>query len=220
MTMRENDGVRSQRPRVVTFLLAVVFLVVVGAPAATVGNIYAHLDALSEGVRSGESDAVGTELALLRTYYDSSRAWGVQWLGDYLLADAFLQRAAHAYLTEDYDGVVEALPGRVDDARAAFILGCARFRVAARRYRAISARDARGAAQKTAAIQDIIQTVNPDFERAVRADRSDTFAYKWNYDLTSDADALKRALEIPVAESDDDPPETMGVGTPMRRRRG
>ena len=218
--MRDDDADRHTRPRVLTFLLAVIFLVVVGVPAGMVGNLYAHLDALSEDVRSGQTDAVGAELDVLRGFYDNSRAWGVQWLGDYLLADAFLERAAHAYLVKDYHDVVETLPGRVDDPRAAYLLGCARFRLAAGRYAGITTGDARGAAQKAAVIQDIIQTVNPDFERSVRADTLGTFAYKWNYDLTGDADALKRALEAPPVESDDDPPEAVGIGTPMRRRRG
>lgn len=218
--MWNDDGETRRRPRLWTLLLALIFLIVVGVPAGVIGNLYAHLDALSENIRNAQPEAVNEELETVRVYYDNSRAWGAQWLGDYVLADAFLQRAAYAYLVEDYERVVSTLQDRVDDPRASFLLGCAKFHLAARRYGAIAGQGPAAAARRVAVIQDIIDGVNPDFERAVRADASQAFQYKWNYDLTSDADALKRALEAPAAPADDEPPEATGIGTPMRRRRG
>jgi hypothetical protein len=202
------------------FLLAALILVVVGVPARTIAGLYAHLDALSANVRSGELEAARGELDQITGYYETGRAWGFQWLADYLFADAFLQRAAHAYLLEDYDAVIDALQTRVDDPRASFLLGCARFRLAERRYHAVAGDNAKAAALKTAIVQEIIEVVNQDFERAVRADQNDTFSYKWNYDLTSDADALERALAAPPEQAPEDPTEVMGIATPGRRRRG
>jgi hypothetical protein len=204
----------------VGFLLAVVFFIVVGVPARTIAGLYTHLDALSTNVRSGELEAASGELDQIAGYYETGRGWGFQWFADYLFADAFLQRAAYAYLTEDYQAVIDALQTRVDDARASFLLGCARYRLAERRYRALAADDAKSAAQRTAIVQEILEVVSQDFERAVRADQNDTFSYKWNYDLTTDADALERALAAPPEQTPDDPTQVMGVATPARRRRG
>jgi hypothetical protein len=204
----------------VGLLLAVLFLIVVGVPARTLAGLYTHLDELSANVRSGELEAASGELEQIAGYYETGRGWGFQWLADYLFADAFLQRAAYAYLAGNYEAVIEALQTRVDDPRASFLLGCARFRLAQDRYRAVGEKDPKSAAQKTAIIQEIIEVVNQDFERAVRADARDMFSYKWNYDLTSDADALRRALETPQAPPPDDPTEAMGIATPGRRRRG
>ena len=217
-----RDDVDRRRPLrfVVTFLLALIFLVVVGVPARIMGDLYAHVDALSTNVRSGQLEAAGAELDRVTAFYETGRTWGLQRLADYLFTDAFLQRAAYGYLAKDYQAVVQDLQGKVDDPRAAFLLGCAKFRLAEHRYREIAGKDARAAAQKKAIVQEVIDVINPDFERAVRADANDTFAYKWNYDLTSDADAIKRALDGPQIS---DPPESEqlpGTGTPVRRRRG
>ena len=205
---------------VVTLLLAMIFLVVVGAPARIVGNLYARLDALSADVRTGQLQAAGAELDRVTAFYETGRSWGLQRLADYLFKDAFLQRAAYAYLARDYQAVVQNLQAKADDPRAAFLLGCAKFRLAEHRYRELNGKDARAAAQRKAIIQEVIEVINPDFERAVRADLNDTFPYKWNYDLTSDADAIKRALDAPQVSDPQEPEQTIGTGTPVRRRRG
>lgn len=205
----------------VTLVLALLFFVVVGAPASTLGNFYTHLDALTDDVRRADFEAAKTELDQVTGYYEASRAWGLQWFADdYLFKDAFLQRAAHGYLTGAYETVVSDLEGKIDDPRAAYLLGCAKFRVVQRRYREITGADRKSEAQKNAIIQEVLEVINPDFERAIRGDRSDMFAYKWNYDLTSDADAVRRALELPKAAEPPELEQMKGEGTPVRRRRG
>jgi hypothetical protein len=220
--MQQSNVMDRRRPmyRLGTLLLAVAILVAVAVPARALARMYAHLDALSAGVRSGDVTLAVPELEQVTDFYQASRTWGFGWLGDYLFADAFLHRAAVAYVAEDYPTVVKDLERRVDDPRAAFLLGCAKFRLAQRRYREIKGNDAASTARRTAMIQEVLELINPDFERAVRADSSGTFAYKWNYDLTSDAEAVRRALEVPRAS---DPPELqqrMGSQSPVRRRRG
>ncbi len=205
----------------VTLVLALVFLVVLGAPASTLGNFYAHLDALTENVRSNDFEAAKIELDQVTGYYAASRAWGLEGLADtYLFQDSFLQRAAYSYLTGDYATVVSDLEGKIDDPRAAYLLGCAKFRIAQRRYREIKGGDRKSEAQKGAIIQEVMELINPDFERAIRGDGADRFAYKWNYDLTSDADAVRRALELPKAAEPPELEQMKGEGTPIRRRRG
>ena len=205
----------------VTLVLALLFFVVVGAPASTLGGFYVHLDALTDNVRRADFEAAKTELDEVTGYYEASRAWGLQWFADdYLFRDAFLQRAAYGYLTGAYETVVGDLEGKIDDPRAAYLLGCAKFRIAQRRYRGITGADRKSEAQKGAIIQEVIELINADFERAIRGDRSDVFAYKWNYDLTSDADAIRRALELPKAAEQPELQQMKGEGTPVRRRRG
>ena len=132
----------------------------------------------------------------------------------------FLQRAAAAYLSGDYDRVVADLRERVDDPRAAHLLGCARFRLAQRRYRAIDPTDPQAAATKSAIVQEVLEQVNPDFEHAVRADRTHRFADKWNYDLTSNADAIRRALDLPAPAAPPEMERRRGSRSPVRPRRG
>ena len=208
--------------RLVMFLvLALVFFVVVGVPARTLGSFYGHLDALNENLRSGDYAAAKVEMDEVTSFYDRSRMWGMQWFADaYLLTDAFLQRAAYAYLTGDFASVIDALEGRVDDPRAAFLLGNAKFRIAQQRYRAIEGDSPKDLADKSAIIQEVVDLIAPDFERALRADTTDRFDFKWNYDLATDPEAVRRALELPKAGEPPELEQMKGEGTPVRRRRG
>ena len=138
----------------------------------------------------------------------------------YLFRDAFLQQASYSYLTGDYETVVRDLADEVDDPRASYLLASAKFQVARQQYRTIADDDPDGETLKAVIIEQVLDDVNADYERALRSDETDEFDYKWNYDLTSDPDATRRALEpLRVAE----PPEMeqmRGEGTPSRRRRG
>ena len=69
-------------------------------------------------------------------------------------------------------------------------------------------------------MQEVIDQVHPDFEHAVRADRTNRFAYKWNYDLTSNADAIRRALDLPLAAPPPELERRRGDKSPVRPRRG
>ena len=116
--------------------------------------------------------------------------------------------------------MVENLSDEVDDPRASYLLGSAKFQIARQQYRAISDDNPDGLAIKAAIIQEVLDDVNADFERALRSDGADRFEYKWNYDLTSNPDAVRLALE-PLRELQAPELEQMkGEGTPTRRRRG
>lgn len=181
--------------RPVTLGLALAFLIVVGVPARRMAGFYTHLDALADDVARGDLQGAKGELEQVTSFYDVSRAWGFQWFADaYLFRDAYLHRAAAAYLTGDYETVAADLKGRVDDARASHLAGCARFRLAEREYRQLPGSDRASTERKDAIVREVLEQINPDFERALRADTADRFAYKWNYDLTSDAEAVRRAF--------------------------
>ena len=116
--------------------------------------------------------------------------------------------------------MVRDLANEIDDPRASHLLGSAKFQLARQRYRAIPDDSETGEAQKLAIIQEVLENINADYERALRSDVTGRFDYKWNYDLTSDPEAVRRALE-PLREVEPPQLEQMrGEGTPVRRRRG
>ena len=138
----------------------------------------------------------------------------------YLFQDAFLQQAFYSYLTGDFQVVVDDLADEIDDPRASYLLASAKFMLARQRYRAIDGENPNAQVQKEAIILEVMETVNADFERALRGDTTDNFDYKWNYDLTSNPEAIRRALELPREIEPPELEQMKGEGTPVRRRRG
>ena len=202
-------------------VLAVLFLIVVAMPSLSMSRFYLTLDQLSDSVRRGDFDRAAIELSEVTAFYESSRSWGLQSLADsYLFRDAFLQQASYYYLTADYEAVVDSLADEVDDPRASYLLGSAKFQLARIRYRAIPSDASDAETRRQAIIQEVLDDVNPDYERALRADANDRFEYKWDYDLTSDAEAVRRALEEPQQVEPPELEQMKGEGTPVRRRRG
>ena len=203
------------------FVLAVVFLIAVAIPSRGLAGFYDKLDSLSASVRRGDFEQAEADLSEVTTFYQDTRSWGLQWATDaYLFRDAFLQQASYNYLTGNYEAVVRDLADEVDDPRASYLLGSAKFQIARQRYRAIPEDDRGGEAQRLAIIQEVLDHVNADYERALRGDVEGRFDYKWNYDLTSDPDATRRALEAPREVEAPELEQMKGEGTPVRRRRG
>ena len=202
-------------------ILAGIFFVVVSGPAQSLAGFYDELDGLSDSAQRGSVEQMGAGLERVTGFYEQSRGWGLQWIAEaYLFRDAFLQQAAYRYLAGEYEAVVRNLSDEVDDPRASYLLASAKFQLARRQYRAIPDDDPDGMAMKAAIIQDVLEDVNADFERALRSDETDSFEYKWNYDLTSNPDAVRLALE-PLRQLQAPELEQMkGEGTPTRRRRG
>lgn len=203
------------------FVLAVIFLVVVAVPARSLSGFYTTLDELSDSVGRNDFEEAEMKLSEATAFYERSRAWGLQSLADsYLFREAFLHQASYSYLTGDYETVVNDLADDVDDPRASYLLASAKFQLARIRYRAIPADSADAEELRQAIIQEVLDGVNADYERALRADTDGPFEYKWNYDLTSDAEAIRRALETPPELEPPELEQMKGEGTPVRRRRG
>lgn len=203
------------------FVLAILFLALVAIPSRSLGGFYANLDALSDSVDRGDYEQADLQLAEVTGFYERSRNLGLGWFSDaYLFADAFLQQASYNYLTGDFEAIVRDLADEIDDPRASHLLASAKFQLARQRYRAIADDDPDGQMKKAAIIEEVLDDVNADYERALRSDTTGRFDFKWNYDLTSDPEAVRRALE-PLREAEPPQLEQMrGEGTPVRRRRG
>jgi len=203
------------------FVLAVLFLVAVAAPSQSLSRFYLTLDRLSDSVRRSDFEQAKIDISEITGFYENSRRWGLQSLADaYLFRDALLQQASYRYLTGDYEAVVNDLADEVDDPRASYLLASAKFQLARARYRAIPGDASDAEAMREAIIQDVLDDVNADYERALRGDVDGPFEYKWNFDLTSDADATRRALEAPQEIPPPELERMEGEGTPVRRRRG
>ena len=202
-------------------VLAVAFFVAVWVPSRSLAVFYDNLEGLSDSVQRADYETAEQQLAEVSAFYEGSRAWGVQQLVDsYLFQDAFLQQASYSYLTGDLQTVVDDLSDEVDDARASHLLANAKFMLARERYRAIDGEDPDAARLKEAIIVEVMETINPDYERALRSDLTARFDYKWNYDLTSNPEAVRRALEAPREIEPPELEQMKGEGTPVRRRRG
>ncbi len=205
----------------VGFVLALLFFFGVSVPSRSLAGFYANLDGLSDSVRRGDFDGAEAQLTEVTAFYEGSRLWGMQAVADsYLFQDAFLQQASYSYLTGDYESVVAELADEIDDPRASFLLASAKFMLARQRYRAIDGENPNAQVMKEAIILEVMETVNADYERALRGDLSDNFDYKWNYDLTSNPEAIRRALEAPREIEPPELEQMKGEGTPVRRRRG
>ncbi len=222
-TPSRDNFLRQQSPVrwAVGLVLAIGFLIVVAVPASSLGNFYAHLEGLSYHVRNRDQSAAQAELDEITAFYQRSRRLGLQELADsYLFSDSFLHQAAFSYFTGDYETIVSDLQDKVDDHRASYLLGVAKFRLAQLRYRAIEGDSAAAIRARADIINEVLEKVNPDFERALRSDPGERFDYTWNYDLTSDPAAIKRALETYVEIEPPELQEMQREGVPVRRRRG
>ena len=205
----------------VGFVLALLFFAGVWVPSRSLSAFFTNLDGLSESVRRNEFERAAAQLDEVAAFYEGSRVWGMQWFADsYLFQDAFLQQASYSYLTGDYETVVADLSDEIDDPRASHLLASAKFMLARARYRAIDDESVDAQVNKEAIVLEVMETVNADYERALRGDAEDRFEYKWNYDLTSNPEAIRRALEAPRAIEPPELEEVKGEGTPVRRRRG
>ena len=205
----------------VGFVLALLFFGGVWVPSRSLAAFFTNLDGLSESVRRSDFERAQEQLDEVTAFYEGSRVWGMQWFADsYLFQDTFLQQASYSYLTGDYETVVADLSDEIDDPRASHLLASAKFMLARERYRAIDGENADAQVRKEAIILEVMETVNADYERALRGDTDDRFEYKWNYDLTSNPEAIRRALEAPREIEPPELEQMKGEGTPVRRRRG
>ena len=205
----------------VGFVLALLFFLAVSVPSRGLAGFYTTLETLSDSVERGDFETAESRLDEVSAFYEGSRLWGMQWFADsYLFQDAFLQQASLAYLTGDYETVVEDLADDVDDPRASHLLASAKFMLARQRYQVIDGENPDAQRLKEAIILEVMEDINPDYERALRGDTTDRFDYKWNYDLTSNPEAIRRALEAPREIEPPELEQMKGEGTPVRRRRG
>ena len=75
----------------VGFVLALLFFIGVSVPSNSLAGFYANLEGLSDSVERSDFSTAEEQLAEVSSFYEGSRAWGMQGLVDsYLFQDAFL----------------------------------------------------------------------------------------------------------------------------------
>lgn len=147
-----------------------------------------RFDLLAESQDPYDARYVKQELDALESFYERADRLQLRWLADRtLFKDAQLYEAIYYFRIGYYDKSIEILK-ESDDPRALNIQGAALF---------LSARQLYLEGQKEKALRLATEDAHAFFKQAVEKDHNQTFAYKWNHDLTANPRDAKRALASP-----------------------
>ena len=157
---------------------------------------------------------------MVTEFYETGRSWGLQWLADSLFKDAFLQRARRMHAGEKLPGRCWISRGASHDPRAAFLLGCASS--GSRNSATVpSRREMPRQCGEEQIIQEILDVTNLISSGRFRGGRRRHVRLQVELrSCTSDADAIKRALEVRNLLTRRRRTRKMGTATPARDDRG
>lgn len=171
--------------------------IAITAPLFTAVNFFRQADKFILYLEIGDPEGAKRELDKLHYFYALSKKWKVQWLADkFLFNDAYFYQVGHIYLTENWDGVIEALKNKLDDSRS-YPYANAKFWQAQQMYKA---------GKKDEALTWMLGEIHQDYERDLRnclnlSSHLECFDRVYNYDRTStkkDAEeALKKGKVLP-----------------------
>lgn len=175
----------------VAILLSVSFVLFVGLPSYVLSNYYYHLDTFSSHVRNRDVELARKELIGFDYFHAMAQRWKLSWLTDrYIFKEAPLYNAAYDILMGDNKRAISRLEDVKENYRADHIRGIARFRNSKDLYEVIKSDESKKSVLKTASPE-----ISRDFERAIRNGPDSNFDDRYNYDITSDEESLKRAFE-------------------------
>lgn len=191
-------------------LFAVIILFAAGLTAYHLSVFYDHRTKFEQfadnAIKEKDYQSVNLaleELKIIESYYQMYNKPGLKFVADkYLFRDAFLFEAKRDYIIGDYKKVYEVdLKDHQEDYRALRIIGCAKYRQYEDAYHA-AMKQKKPRAELAAIRTSLMQEVRPYFEKAVKLGPAygfpdENFSNRWNYDLITDADAVKKALERP-----------------------
>lgn len=154
------------------------------------------LEQFNLGIRSYDRSESKKGLDAVKASYLSFSSLGLQYVADkYLFKDMYKYEAAENIVEEDYEKAIGLLSGHDDDREALNMKGVAKFRILHAAYHS-------EAADKDKKIKDdilrrVLEEVRPDFEASVKKGHgpAEDFNPIYNYDLTSDPNSAKAALE-------------------------
>ncbi|MEK9180454.1 MAG: hypothetical protein AAB897_03520 [Patescibacteria group bacterium] len=179
---RENPKSRSRR--ILTTVLLGAIALFCSYWFYELGNFYSRLDDFSSAVKSKDTISARVAREHLLEFYEVVGYLKMRWLFD-LLGNDRRYAASYLYLVGDYEGVGRELEG-ANDYIAFHLLGNAKFRFAKALYLSGHKKEGLDFAMREAA---------PEYERAVRVGPDSNFNDKWNYDLLTDEESAKKALE-------------------------
>lgn len=154
------------------------------------------LDEFSLAVKNFDRSEVAVKLNVLKKSYVSFSNLGLQYFADnYLFEDMYKYEAAAAFIDEDWEKAISLLASHEDDHQALNNRGVAKFRILHEAYHSEAA--GKDKKIKEEILEKVLEEVRPDFEAAVKTGPGPDidFNSSYNYDLTSDPEMAKKALE-------------------------
>ncbi len=206
MDDKESAGFRWGR--FVFGLLCVFFCLAAAVFVNTLGGLNYHLDRFSFYVRNHDKQVAVQELQALKYYQTQFHRWKMDFVSDRIVASNMVKyEAAVALLEEDFEKVIESeeLKNLRDDYLVSHMVAIAKFRILQAEYQ-----KTKSAVERNKIVQMVMDQVRPDFEKAVRNGPGfyGFFDGSYNYDITSDPDNTKKALQNPKL----DPKYILGRG--------
>lgn len=198
--IKRKNGVNVRRQRRKVFIAATLVLpivVIIGLLSYALGGFYIHRQAFNLAAESKEIEVIERELAALDYYYGLAKKWQIGWLADrYFYHGTYVDQAIHKYLIGNYDGIIDddVLKDHRDNHLVSQLIGVSKFRRAEALYKNAKTDD-----EKEKIIDMVIEEVSEDFRMAVEHGPGPEvyFDHSFNYDLATNRQAVKMALEGP-----------------------
>ena len=196
---------RKESVRIIIGIVATILIIyVVIRPLFKFSNLYRERADFAFYSETENDVAVNRSISRLKEYRAWSRkaikipllSWGFEWFSDKYVFDVdALYEARKNYLIGDYDKAIAEVADR-SDPESMTLIGASRFRIIQIEY--LEKIGVKGANVKTLReeyVKRVIGETKSSFESALRADPDGPHKYKWNYDLISDPDAVRKAIE-------------------------
>lgn len=191
---------RTKTGRGKAFLWALLVLLALGASfmSSKLASYYDGLDNFSFSIRSSDRAASKNNLEVLKQSYVSFSGMGLRYFADkFLFKDMFKYEAATMMVNEDWESAIDALTGHEDDPYALYMRGVSKYRFLYEAYQSDGAQKDKSIKEEI--LQRVPEEVRPDFESSVRKDLKipGNFNAVFDFDLTSDPEATRKAMETP-----------------------
>ena len=183
-----------------TFFWVLLVLLALGVSfmSSKLASYYEGLDNFSFSVRSSDRASSKNNLEVLKQSYVSFSGMGLRYFADkFLFKDMFKYEAATMMVGEDWESAIDVLTGHEDDPYALYMRGVAKYRFLYEAYQSDGAKKDKSV--KDEILRRVSEEVRPDFESSVKKDLKvpGNFKAVFDFDLTSDPDATKKAMETP-----------------------
>ena len=196
--MKYSVNGRSKVWSAVGLFFTLVFLAV-SFPVGWVGEFYDHLDQFSRNVRNYDRDESKAKLEEIKSDYLKFVSWKLQYPADrWLFKDMNLYEGALSVLNEDFEKAEKNdLKNPGNNYRVSYLIGIARFKVLHAAFQGAMAK--KDKKQMDTVLALVLDEVRVDFEKCVEDGPGSlsNFNCSFNYDLTSDPNAAKKALANP-----------------------
>lgn len=194
--MAKQEKTRSAFRRLLFGLVLVFISLVLAIILSNLAGFYGRMDKFNLHVINHEGQEAERELKNLRVYHDYFKSWKLGYFADrFLLPDMFLYEAEVATLNEDCEKAIAGLESHEDDYRALNLLGICKFKLLHAAYNSEAAR--KSEKERDSILRMVLDQVRPDFEKCVKQGPGPelNFNCSYNFDLVSDEDSARKALE-------------------------